>query len=180
MYRDKLARAGVIEELFADFDDYLGSRGYKAMGGQIIDASIVSVRKQRNTRDENEKIKRGEVPGEWKKEKRAHKDTDASVHDSRVFEEMLDEGNGGEGVWADSAYRSKEREKTLRERGYRICVNRKGSRNKPPGRWEKYANRIYSGVRVRVEHVFGAQSDDMGGRLLRSIGDNTGQGAHRS
>ena len=30
MYRDKLARAEVIEELFADFDDYLGRRGYKA------------------------------------------------------------------------------------------------------------------------------------------------------
>jgi len=34
LYRDKLARAGVIEELFADFDDYLNRRGYKAMGGQ--------------------------------------------------------------------------------------------------------------------------------------------------
>ena len=33
-----------------------------------------------------------------------------------------------------------------------------------------YANRIYSVARVRVEHVFGAQSNDMGGRLVRSIG----------
>ena len=49
-------------------------------------------------------------------------------------------------------------------------VHRKGSRNNPLGGWAKYANRIYSGVRVRVEHVFGAQSNDMGGRLLRSIG----------
>ena len=47
-------------------------------------------------------------------------------------------------------------------------VHRKGSRNNPLGRWAKYANRIYSGV--RVEYVFGAQSNDMGGRLLRSIG----------
>ena len=123
LYRNKLARAGVIEELFADFDGHLEKRGYKAMGGQIIDASIVSVPKQRNTRDENEKIRKGETPGEWKKPKRAQKDTDArwtkkrgtsyygyknhvnvdaknklirnygvtdaSVHDSRVFEEIL-------------------------------------------------------------------------------------------
>jgi len=204
MYRDKLARAGVMEELFADFDGHLEKRGYKAMGGQIIDASIVSVPKQRNTRDENEKIRKGETPGEWKKPKRAQKDTDArwtkkrgtsyygyknhvnvdaknklirncgvtdaSVHDSRVFEEMLDEGNGGEGVWADSAYRSKEAEKVLKERGYRSHVHRKGSRNKTLGRWAKRANSIYSMVRVRVEHVFGAQSNDMGGRLLRSVG----------
>jgi len=204
LYRNKLAQAGVIEELFGDFDDYLGRRGYKAMGGQIIDASIVSVPKQRNTGDENEKIKKGEVPGEWKKEKRAQKDTDArwtkkrgrsyygyknhvnvdarsklirgyevtdaSVHDSRVFEGILDEDNGGEGVWADSAYRSKEKEKILKEKGYRSHIHRKGSRSKSLGRWAKYANRIYSVVRVRVEHVFGAQSNDMGGRLLRSIG----------
>ncbi len=204
LYRDKLAQAGVIEELFADFDGYLNKSGYKAMGGQIIDASIVSVPKQRNTRDENKKIKNGEVPQEWKKEKRAQKDTDArwtkkrgtsyygyknhvnidaknklirnygvtdaSVHDSQMFEEILDEDNSGEGVWADSAYRSKEMEKKLQEKGYRSHINRKGSRNKPLGKWAEYANRIYSVVRVRVEHVFGAQSNDMGGRLLRSIG----------
>ncbi len=206
MYRDKLARAGVIEELFADFDDYLGRRGYKAMGGQIIDASIVSVPRQRNTRDENKKIKKGEVPGEWKQNpsKGAQKDTDArwtkkrgtsyygyknhvnvdahhkfirdygitdaSVHDSRVFEGILDERNSGNGVWADSAYRSAETERKLREKGYRSHVHRKGSRNKPLGKWAKLANRIYSGIRVRVEHVFGAQSNDMGGRLLRSVG----------
>ncbi|MCY3826737.1 MAG: transposase, partial [Candidatus Dadabacteria bacterium] len=76
--------------------------------------------------------------------------------------------NSGEGVWADSAYRSKEMEKVLKERGYRSHVHRKGSRNRPLGRWAKYDNSIYSVV--RAEHVFGSQSNDMGGRLLRSIG----------
>ena len=31
-------------------------------------------------------------------------------------------------------------------------------------------NNTRSKVRVRVEHVFGAQSNDMGGTLVRSIG----------
>ena len=35
------------------------------MGGQIIDASIVVVSKQRNRRDENDKIKAGEPPEDW-------------------------------------------------------------------------------------------------------------------
>ena len=35
------------------------------MGGQIMDASIVSVPVQRNSRDENEQIKRGETPEVW-------------------------------------------------------------------------------------------------------------------
>ncbi len=70
MYKDKLARVRFMEELFADFDDYLNKRGYKVMGDRIIDAAIVSVPKQRNTRDENEKIKKGEIPRERNRQKR--------------------------------------------------------------------------------------------------------------
>jgi len=70
---------GVIEALFEDFDGHLEKQGYLAMGGQIIDASIVAVPKQRNNRDENEKIKEGETPEGWdsKPAKRSQKDTDA-------------------------------------------------------------------------------------------------------
>ncbi len=50
LYRERLAQAGAIETLFEDFDGYLERRGYLAMGGQIIDASIVPVPKQRNGR----------------------------------------------------------------------------------------------------------------------------------
>ena len=32
------------------------------------------------------------------------------------------------------------------------------------------SNRTKSSVRVRVEHVFGAQANDMGGTLVRTIG----------
>ena len=54
-------------------------QGYLAMGGQIVDASIVRVPKQRNSRDDNAKIKAGETPAGWAKQpaKRAQKDTDA-------------------------------------------------------------------------------------------------------
>jgi len=64
-YREQLAQAGVIETLFEDFDGYLEKQGYLAMGGQIIDASIVPVPKQRNSRDENARIKDGETPEGW-------------------------------------------------------------------------------------------------------------------
>ena len=43
LYREQLSQAGVIEALFDDFDGYLKTQGYQAMGGQIIDASIVAV-----------------------------------------------------------------------------------------------------------------------------------------
>ena len=79
LYREQLAQAGAIKALFEDFDGYLEDQGYLAMGGQIIDASIVAVPKQRNGRDENAKIKDGETPEGWenKPAKRSQKDTDA-------------------------------------------------------------------------------------------------------
>src|ERR687894_2758226 len=48
-FREALKRAGAVDALFAHFDTMLRSAGYLAMGGQIIDASIVTAPKQRNT-----------------------------------------------------------------------------------------------------------------------------------
>jgi len=42
LYREAMARAGVVERLFDEFDGYLRAQGYLAMGGQIVDASIVT------------------------------------------------------------------------------------------------------------------------------------------
>ena len=72
LYREHLAQAGVIEALFDAFDGSLKKRGYLAMGGQIIDASIVPVRQQRNSRDENARIKDGETPEGWGAQARTH------------------------------------------------------------------------------------------------------------
>ena len=43
LYREQLAQAGVIETLSETFGGHLKDRGYLAMGGQIIGASIVAV-----------------------------------------------------------------------------------------------------------------------------------------
>ena len=50
LYRERLARAGIVEKLFEMFDAFLREQGYQAMGGQIIDASIVPVPTQRNSK----------------------------------------------------------------------------------------------------------------------------------
>ena len=73
-------------------------------------------------------------------------------------------------VWADSAYRSAEIEAKLKEKGLNSRIHRKGHRDKPLSEREKRGNKARSKVRARVEHVFGAQSNDMGGTLVRSIG----------
>ena len=79
LFREKLAKADLIEKLFDRFDQHLGAQGYIARGGQIVDATIVAVPRQRNTRKENEAIKRGQTPEDWEKKpaKNRQKDKDA-------------------------------------------------------------------------------------------------------
>lgn len=79
LYREALAKAGAVEMLFDLFDGYLKAKGYLAMGGQIIDATIVPAPRQRNSRDDNATVKAGETPEEWGKQpaKNRQKDKDA-------------------------------------------------------------------------------------------------------
>ena len=79
LFREALVAAGLIDKLFARFGQHLEAAGYLARGGQIIDATIVAVPKQRNTKEENEAIKAGQTPEGWEKQpaKNAQKDKDA-------------------------------------------------------------------------------------------------------
>ena len=61
-FRERLRKAGVIEELFEMFEACLRSQGLQARCGQIIDATLVHVPKQRNTREENTEIKARHLP----------------------------------------------------------------------------------------------------------------------
>jgi IS5 family transposase len=61
-FRDELAKVGVIDFLFTRFDQFLHAKGFPAQKGQIVDASIVRVPTQRNTREENKGILRMENP----------------------------------------------------------------------------------------------------------------------
>jgi transposase, IS5 family len=64
-FRERLTRAGAIERLFARFDRAIREAGYIPMSGQIVDASLVSAPKQRNTDEEKKAVKEGRVPEEW-------------------------------------------------------------------------------------------------------------------
>ena len=79
LFRETLAKAGLIEKLFERFGQHLEAKGYIARGGQMVDATIVPVPKQRNSRDENEDVKAGKTPRAWKKDpsKNRQKDKDA-------------------------------------------------------------------------------------------------------
>jgi transposase, IS5 family len=83
-FREALTRAVIdnrpaIQVLFERFDVALRQAGFLAMGGQIIDASLVACPKQRNTDEEKRAIKAGRIPEGWsdKPAKIAQKDRDA-------------------------------------------------------------------------------------------------------
>lgn len=79
-FRERLTKTGAIRRLFLDFDRQLRDAGYLAMGGQIVDATLVSAPRQRNTADEKAAIKAGKSATEiWpdKPAKAAQKDMDA-------------------------------------------------------------------------------------------------------
>lgn len=52
LYRERLKSSGVIDRLFLRFDETLKAKGYLAMGGQILDASIIQAPRQRMTKEE--------------------------------------------------------------------------------------------------------------------------------
>jgi IS5 family transposase len=206
LFREKLSQAGLIKTLFERFDQHLNAKGYLARGGQMVDATIVAVPRQHNSRDENDAVKRGETPPNWaakparKRQKdqdarwtkkhgksffgyknhvnadKAHKlirnytVTDASVHDSRVLDQLLDKANTCRSVWADSAYRSAEIEGRLKARGLTSRISVRARRAHPLSKTAQAANRTKARVRARIEHVFGAQEIAPGGRLVRTIG----------
>ncbi len=78
-FREALKKGGAVEGLFRGFDEALRSRGFLAMSGQIVDATIIAAPKQRNTNEEKTAIREGRVPDAWKDKpaKLAQKDRDA-------------------------------------------------------------------------------------------------------
>jgi IS5 family transposase len=204
LFREQLTQAGLIKQLFTQFDEFLRKNGFSAKKGQIVDASIVSAPRQRNSRDENKDIKKGSIPSHWSDNKKRQKDTDArwikkhgkeqygyknhididaghklirdyevtpaSIHDSNVFEQLLDEDNSSRDVWADSAYDSKGKRQYLLKHGFRCHVQQKGYRYKKLTQHQRQSNYHRAKIRSRIEHVFGVQAMRAGNLMIRTIG----------
>jgi len=79
LFQDKLIRQQLDEKLFSKFHQYLETLGLYVNEGKIVDASFVEVPRQRNRKEENEKIKSGEGSELWQDQpgKKRQKDIDA-------------------------------------------------------------------------------------------------------
>jgi len=79
LFRENLTKSGVIEQLFREFISFLEKEDLIFNEGKLVDASFTIAPRQRNTREENEKIKDGDGGDLWNDQpnKKRHKDIDA-------------------------------------------------------------------------------------------------------
>ena len=96
--------------------------------------------------------------------------TDASVHDSQAMENLLDDTDKGEELYADGAYTGKASEEIYDRKKVVNRINEKGYKNRPLTEEQKKSNREKSKVRARVEHIFGFMENSMNGSFIRTIG----------
>lgn len=199
LFRNTLIESGIIDTLFSQFNQTLEKHSLITCTGTIVDATFVDAPRQRNSRDENEQIKNGEIPEGWENNphKMSQKDTDARWTKKR------DETHYGYKdhvkVDADSklildyavtpanVHDSNEFEEFFNEQdnaayadsayiGKKLPehvkneVCEKGYRNKPLTEAQKENNRRKSRIRCRIEHVFGFMTMSMHGLTVRSIG----------
>jgi IS5 family transposase len=211
-FQDKLSENNLGEKLFARFNRYLEELGLFTKEGQLIDATIVEVPRQRNKKEENEKIKAGEGEELWNDtpQKKCQKDIDArwtrkrgqnyygykdhtkvdrksklitnyevtsaAVHDSQAIEKLLEEGDKGQEIYADSAYIGAGIDGMLRERGMSPQISERSHKGKPLTAEQKEQNRKKSKTRCRVEHVYGFMKNSMKGFYIRVIGYQRAKG----
>lgn len=205
-FREVLVRAEAVKGLFDLSTRTLGEKGFVTKEGSIVDASFVEVPRQRNTKEENELVKRGQTPEAWKDQpaKLRQKDLDArwtkkngvsyygckdhvksdiasslitdyevtpaSVHDSQVLFDLVDESCKGEVPFADSAYAGEGFAEKLEGLGVENLIHEKAYKNRPLSDIQKQMNKVKSSIRCRVEHIFGYIENSMGGPELRYIG----------
>jgi len=97
--------------------------------------------------------------------------TPANVHDSRVFDHLIDPDNLetlGCGPIAPTAVR--RRRKSYKTPAMKVTSCEKGQRNQPLSDEQRANNCRRSKIRSRVEHVFGFQENSMGRKFIRTIG----------
>ena len=101
---------------------------------------------------------------------RKHLTSDAAAHDgARLREGLIDKANLASGVWADTAYRSKQNEAWLERNGMTSHIHRKKPKNRAMPEHIRRGAATKSTIRAAVEHVFAHQK--AGGALfIRTIG----------
>lgn len=192
-FRNLLEREDLYEPLLEEINTQLSVQGLLILSGEvsIIDASVIEAKQNRPGKGKDGKhtqdpeaaynVKNGS-DGKRKTTYgfKAHINVEedgfiktydysaGNIHDSTVFDSLL---TGYEkAVYADSAYQSKDRKESLKEKGIDNRMLERSYRNKPLTEAQKQLNRLNSSVRCIVERVFGVLKLHYGMAKARYLG----------
>ena len=90
-------------------------------------------------------------------------------NDSHIVPDFLDPDHVNNYFWPDSRYSGECFESLLSLGGFEGLRHERGAFNHPLSNATKKPNRIKSGIRTCVEHVFGSMPMSMRGKLMRKI-----------
>jgi IS5 family transposase len=65
VFREALKEQDLVDKLFAQLDAQINAAVYIPRQDQIVDASMVSAPRERNSREEDARIKKGDAPEDW-------------------------------------------------------------------------------------------------------------------
>ena len=163
-YRKQFALLGIDQLLFKTFYDQLKQSHIVLEKGTIVDATIKQAQatpQSKKDKDADFTTKRGKhyfgykghiAMDEQSEVIKQVEFTKASVHDSKVFDQLVDLTE--EAVFADKGYANKQRSQKLECLGIFDGILAKGYRNKPLTKAERKFNRLLSTVRNKVERPF--------------------------
>jgi IS5 family transposase len=167
-FRRKIEDNKLGEALFAKVGEVMQSRGLSVGKGTIVDATIIaapsSTKNASGQRDpEMHQTKKG---NQWHFGMKLHIGVDsdsglahsavvtaANVHDKHPLPQLLH--GAEEEVHGDSAYASQQELMHSKAPKAKDCTNQRVRGGSPIAELERILNRVKSGVRARVEHVFG-------------------------
>jgi IS5 family transposase len=199
-FREHMSEAGLEKTLFAQFERFLQRRGLKTKEGSIVDATLVEVPIRRDSKEDNDMIKAGEVPpsilenpnvacqkdldARWTKKHgksyfgyKNHVRVDAEhklIREYEVTPAHVHDSQVFENVLKDV----KQRHSVYADNAY-ANAEKEERLDKERGIYcltcqrgadWKWWNTLVARTRSRVEHVFGWMVKTMGGKGQRAIG----------
>ena len=181
-FRHFLESNDLTGEMFSIMDEHLVEKGLRLSTGTIVDATIIhapsSTKNAKKERDpEMKSTKKG---NQWHFGMKIHVGTDtkgiihsvtasdASVHDSQMFEDLI---HGEEEViYGDKAYADASKKNEFEEAGVTWRVHRKSSSKRKLNCADKSFNRKSSKIRSFVEHCCNPIKNLWGHRKVRYRG----------
>jgi len=164
-FRAKLCEVGLAEKLFRLIPGQLEQKGLLLKKGSIVDATLIEAARRPPAKGSPARdpdaahTVRGKKPFYGYKAHvtldhksefiREVKVTPANVHDSCMFDEMIQ--GDEEAVFADKGYWRESRKHTLRAFGIYCGIMDRAKRNAPLSRRQRKRNRRLSRVRARIE-----------------------------